>query len=84
MVEAALGDIIEVSVVDEKKTDALGKEKLKIPAGTQHGTQFRLRGKGMPRIRNTGKGDIIIQVSVTIPKKLSRNQRRILEQYKSL
>ena len=84
MVQAALGDIIEVPVVDEKKTDALGKEKLKIPAGTQHGTQFRLRGKGMPRIRNTGKGDIIIQVSVTIPKKLNRNQRKILEQYKSL
>lgn len=82
MVQAALGDAVEVPVVDEKSSDGLGLEKLKIPAGTQHGSQFRLRGKGMPRLGGNGKGDIIIQVSVVVPKKLSRTQKKLLEDYK--
>lgn len=83
MVQAALGDAVEVTVIDEKQSNALGSEKLKIPAGTQHGTQFRLRGKGMPRLQGSGKGDIIVQIAIVIPKKLSRNQKKILEQFKS-
>lgn len=80
---AALGDNIEVDVVDEKSKDGVGKAKLKIPSGTQHGTQFRIRGKGMPRLRSSGYGDIIVQVMITVPKKLSRKQKKILEDFKS-
>ena len=79
--QAALGDTVEVPVVDLNKSSGVGKAKLKIPSGTQPGTQIRLRGKGMPRINSSGRGDIIAQVFVKIPKRLSRKQRKILEEY---
>ena len=82
MVQAALGDTIEIPVIDlENKKTALGKAKVKVPAGSQHGTQIRLRGKGLPRLQRDGQADIIIQVLVNIPKKLSKKQKKILEEY---
>lgn len=83
IVQAALGDTVEVPVIDEKSASGVSVAKIKIPAGTQYGTQLRLRGKGMPRLRGTGSGDVIVQVLVEIPKKLNKKQRQALEEYKN-
>ncbi len=72
--QAALGDTIEVETVDKPV-------KLKIPAGTQSGTQFRLRGKGVPHLRGRGKGDQYVRVRVLVPQKLSREQKRLLKEF---
>ncbi|MDG1949519.1 MAG: molecular chaperone DnaJ [bacterium] len=69
--QAGLGDTIEVQTVD-------GPVDLKIPAGTQANSQFRLKGKGVPHGR--GRGDQIVVVNVMTPKKLSRAQKKMLEE----
>ena len=69
--QAALGDTIEVETVD-------GLVDLKIQAGTQTGTEFRLRGKGVPL--RSGRGDHIVTVEVATPKKLSREQKKKFEE----
>jgi len=69
--QAALSDTIEVETLD-------GKVDLKIPAGTQSGTQFRLKGKGVPHGR--GRGDQIVIVEVKIPTKLSRSEKKLIEE----
>lgn len=68
--QAALGDEIQVDTVD-------GKVKLKIPAGTQAGNKLRIRGKGVQT--NRGRGDHIVIVNVETPKKLSREQKKLLK-----
>lgn len=70
--EAALGTQVEVPTVD-------GKVKLKIPAGTQSGRKFRLKGKGAPRLKGKGKGDLIVTARVAVPEKLSKKQREAIE-----
>ena len=57
-----------------------GDEKLKIPEGTQTGSIFRLKGKGLPDPHGGGKGDLYVNVRVVTPGKMSREQRRLLEQ----
>ena len=69
----ALGGEISVPTLD-------GDEKVKIPEGTQTGTTLRLRGKGMPEIGGRGRGDIFATVQAHTPKKLTREQRHLLEQ----
>src|SRR6476469_4862144 len=71
--QAALGAEIMVQTLDEE-------EKLKIPLGTQTGTVFRLRGKGMPILGGRGRGDLFVSVTVMTPTSLTREQRRLLEQ----
>src|ERR1043166_8825171 len=71
--QAALGADIMVKTLDED-------EKLKIPMGTQTGTVFRLRGKGMPALGGRGRGDLFVSVTVMTPTSLTREQRRLLEQ----
>ena len=71
--QAALGADIMVKTLD-------GEEKVKIPLGTQTGTVFRLKGKGMPQLGGRGKGDLFVSVSVVTPTSLTREQRRLLEQ----
>jgi molecular chaperone DnaJ len=71
--QAALGAEIEVKTLD-------GEEKLKIPAGTQTGTVFRLKNHGMPILSGRGKGDLFVAVTVVTPKTLTREQRKLLEQ----
>jgi molecular chaperone DnaJ len=71
--QAVLGAEIPVPTVDTKD------EKLNIPAGTQPGTMFNMRGKGVPRIRQSGRGDQRVIVNVDIPKKLSAEQRELFE-----
>ena len=83
-VQASLGDTVEIPVVDASSSKGVGKAKLKIPIGTQPGTQIRVKGKGMPRLRSSGNGDVIVQVFVKIPKRLSKKQKQLLEKYKSL
>lgn len=56
-----------------------GDERLKIPAGTQTGTQFKLKGKGVKRMRHRGNGDQIVEVEVDIPKRLNKEQRQLLK-----
>ncbi len=58
-----------------------GDEKLKIPEGTQTGSIFRLKGKGLPDPHGGGKGDLYVNVRVVTPGKLSREQRRLIEQF---
>jgi len=71
--QAALGAEIMVQTLDEE-------EKLKIPMGTQTGTVFRLRGKGMPILGGRGRGDLFVSVTVITPTTLTREQKRLLEQ----
>jgi molecular chaperone DnaJ len=71
--QAALGADVMVKTLD-------GEEKLKIPLGTQTGTVFRLRGKGMPALGGRGKGDLFVSVTVMTPTSLTREQRKLLEQ----
>lgn len=71
--EAALGTQVEVPTVD-------GRVKLRIPAGTQSGRKFRLRGKGAPRLKGKGHGDMIVTVKVMVPDKLGKKQRGLIEQ----
>lgn len=75
MVKAALGGEIEVPDLDGVIST------IKIPHGTQSGAEFRLRGKGMPILNSSRKGDIIVEVAVETPVSLSKKQKEILEQF---
>jgi molecular chaperone DnaJ len=57
-----------------------GDDELKIPAGTQPGARFKLRGKGMPNVSGRGHGDLYVIARATVPKKLTREQKRLLEE----
>lgn len=71
--QAALGADIKVPTLEEE-------EDLKIPAGTQTGTVFRIRDKGMPILGGRGRGDLFVAVTLVTPKTLSKEQRKVLEQ----
>jgi molecular chaperone DnaJ len=71
--QAALGAEISVKTLD-------GEETLKIPAGTQTGTVFRVKSQGMPVLGGRGKGDMFVAATVVTPKNLTKDQRKILEQ----
>jgi len=73
-VQAALGAEIEIPTLNERV-------KLKIPAGTQTGTYFRLKGKGVPKLRGIGAGDQHVKVTVVTPTKLSDEQKDLLRQF---
>ncbi len=61
-----------------------GQAQLKIPLGTQGGTVFKLRAKGMPVLNSTARGDLMVRVLVEVPTKLNAEQRRKLEEFASL
>lgn len=71
---ATLGGTIQIQTL----TNAA---QLKIPAGTQPGTVFKMRGYGMPQLRSSSKGDLLVQVSIEVPKHLSKAQRESLEAF---
>lgn len=72
--QAALGAEVEVPTLD-------GKVKLNIPEGTQSGTTFRLKGKGVPFLRNGGRGDQFVTVKVAVPRGMTSTQKDALRQY---
>ena len=71
--QAALGAEIKVKTLD-------GEEELKVPAGTQTGTVFRLKSHGMPALGGRGRGDLFVAVTLITPKTLTKEQRKLLEQ----
>lgn len=75
--QAALGDTLRVPTLS-------GEAELKVPAGTQTGTQFRLRGLGMPDLRGYGSGDQIVRVVVETPKHLSKRQKELLKEFQEI
>ena len=75
MAQAALGGDVEVPAIDGSKS------RVKIPAGTQTGDQFRLKSKGFSIMRTTQRGDMYIQVAVETPQHLSKRQRELLEEF---
>lgn len=75
--QAALGDEIEVPTVH-------GKVKLKVPAGTQTGKTFRLKGKGVPNVRGYGHGDQHIKIRIITPTNLSERQKELLREFNEI
>ncbi len=73
-VQAALGTEIEVPTLT-------GGERIKVPAGTQPGHLFRLRGKGFPHLRGSGAGDEICRITVEVPTKLTAKQKELLKEF---
>jgi molecular chaperone DnaJ len=72
----ALGDEISVPTLD-------GRASITVPEGTQTGSTFRLRGKGMPDVSGRTRGDLLVTVKAVTPKKLTKEQRRLLEELKT-
>jgi len=70
--QATLGDTIEIPVLE-------GKAKVKIAAGTQPSTLLRLSGKGLPNIQGYGKGDLIVNINVWVPKYLNKDEKQMVE-----
>ena len=77
MTAAALGTDLILTTLD-------GEEKLDIRAGTQSGTVFTLRGKGVPRLRSTQRGDLLVHVDVRVPTRLDEDQERLLRELAEL
>ena len=71
--EAALGAAVEIPTVD-------GKVKIKIEPGTQPGKILRLRGKGLPEVNGYGKGDLLVNINVWVPKALSKEEQKLVGQ----
>ncbi len=71
--QAALGAELEIETLDSR-------ESLKIPEGTQSGREFRIRGKGVPHLNAHGKGDLVVEVRVETPAKLTKQQRELVRQ----
>jgi molecular chaperone DnaJ len=72
--QAVFGDSVEIDTFD-------GPVEMDLPAGTQSGETFRLDGKGMPRLRRRGQGDLLVNVQVVTPENLNAEQREALEQF---
>jgi molecular chaperone DnaJ len=70
--QAAMGDTVEIPTVE-------GKVKIKIEAGTQPGKILRLRGKGLPEVNGYGRGDLLVNINVWVPKKLTKEEKKTIE-----
>jgi molecular chaperone DnaJ len=71
--QAALGTELEIETL-------YGPETLKVPEGTQSGKEFRLRGKGVPHLNSHGRGDLVVEVRVQTPSKLTKQQKELMRQ----
>jgi molecular chaperone DnaJ len=71
--QAALGTELEIQTLD-------GPATIKVPEGTQSGKEIKLRGQGVPHLNEHGKGDLIVEIRVSTPTKLSKSQRELLKQ----
>ena len=75
--EAALGASVEIPTPD-------GPVALKVPAGSESGKLLRVKGRGAPRLKGTGRGDLLARVKVTVPKKLTKAEKDALEEYRKV
>jgi molecular chaperone DnaJ len=75
--QLALGDTVEIPTLD-------GRAEMVIPAGTQAGKVFRLRGQGLPSLEGRGRGDQLVRAYVEVPRKLSERQRELLREFEAL
>jgi len=75
--QAALGATVEVPTLD-------GPETLDVPAGTQSGEVFKMRGRGMPHVRGRGRGDLLVQVNIEVPAKLAEREETLLRELAEL
>jgi len=75
--QAALGTTLEVPTLD-------GSAKLSIPRGAKSGQTFRIKGKGIPRLNSFGRGDLIVQTEIDVPKKLTKEQVELLKKFDDL
>jgi len=73
--QAVLGDKIEIPTLE-------GNLKLKVPAGTESGQIFSLKGKGMPRLNGYGKGDEFVKIKIKVPKRLSKKEEELIKKLK--
>ena len=73
--QATLGDLISIPTIEGKEVE------FKIPAGTQSGTVFKLRGQGMTSYRHSGRGNMYVTVTVVVPKKLNSKQKKLLREF---
>ena len=71
--QAALGTELVIETLE-------GPETIKVPEGVQSGREFRLRGKGVPHLNERGKGDLIVEIKVATPTKLTREQKDLMKQ----
>lgn len=76
--QAALGDEVTVPTIDG------GTAQVKVPAGSQHGQSVRLRGKGVPRLHGSGRGDELVYLEVVIPRSLTKEERSLYQKLKQL
>jgi molecular chaperone DnaJ len=74
IVQAALGDEVTVPTLD-------GDEVLRIPAGTQHGKTFRIKNKGVPNLKRSGRGDMIVTTRIDVPTHLNEKQKALLREF---
>lgn len=77
MIKATLGGTLEVPTLGG------GRARVTVPAGTQSGQQFRLRGKGMPALHGSGHGDMYVHVSVETPVSLTKKQKELLREFEN-
>ncbi len=75
--QLVLGCSVEVPIIN-------GKAKLKIPAGTQSGTTFRIRSKGLPNLQGYGRGDQFVKISAILPKHLSSQEKKLIEEIQAI
>ena len=75
MTTAALGGTIEIPTIDGEK------ETMKIPAGTQSGYEIKLRGRGMPVLKSSLRGDLFVTITVEIPTNLNKRQKELLQEF---
>jgi molecular chaperone DnaJ len=77
MAQAALGTEIKIDTLE-------GERKLRVPEGVHSGETLRLRGSGAPRVNSSGRGDLIVHIEVQTPRKLTREQRKLLDQLRDM
>jgi molecular chaperone DnaJ len=75
--QAALGCRLKVETLE-------GEQTLDVPAGAQHGNRLTLAGAGVPHLKGVGRGDLIVELELVVPKKLSKEQRELLEKYAAI
>jgi molecular chaperone DnaJ len=77
MTQAALGTHVKLDTLD-------GPEDLLVPPGTQHGRRFHLKGHGVPSLRSGRRGDLVVEIAVDVPSRLSSEEAELLSQFAAM